>query len=181
MTDTQYFTDRDERYGRTERKHLTLTREAIEAIEGWADAHDLYFSVAVETLAMIGLGQKSAETLPRLVSNLLERTLNRHFNRFAKLIAYAAIASEESSRKTDVLLLQQIWQEARQDPDNFIRNMHVSLDPGAQPDARVRALRDRLRTEAHEEAAERLRKPLAEEERLLQRAADGERAGGGER
>jgi hypothetical protein len=181
VTDTQYFTDRDERYGRTERKHVTLTREAIDAIEGWADSHGLYFSVAVETLAMMGLGQQSAETLPRLVNNLLERSLNRHFNRFAKLIAYAAIAAEETSRKTDVLLLQQIWQQARQDPEHFIRNMHVSLDPAAQPDARVRALRDRLRAEAHEEAEARLRKPLAEEERLLSRAADGETAGGGAR
>lgn len=181
MTDNPYPTDRDERYGRTERKHVTLTREAIEAIEAWADREGLYFSVAVETLAMMGLGRQSAETLPRLVSNLLERALNRHFNRFAKLIAYAAIAAEETSRKTDVLLLQQIWQEARQDPEAFIHNMHVSLDPNAQPDARVRALRDRLRAEAHEEAAVRLRKPLAEEERLLQRAADGGAAGGGGR
>lgn len=181
MTDDPYLIERDERYGRTERKHLTLTREAIEAIEEWAGAHGLYFSVAVETLAMMGLGRASAETLPRLVSNLLERSLNRHFNRFAKLIAYAAIAAEETSRKSDILLLQQIWQEARQDPDHFIHNMHVSLDPDARPDAQVRALRDRLRAEAHEEAAARLRKPLAEEERLLGRAAaagpteDGER------
>jgi hypothetical protein len=181
VTDNPYPTDRDERYGRTERKHVTLTHEAIEAIEAWAGRQGLYFSVAVETLAMMGLGRQTAETLPRLVNNQLERALNRHFNRFAKLIAYAAIAAEETSRKTDVLLLQQIWQEARQDPDNFIRNMHVSLDPAAQPDARVRALRDRLRAEAREEAEERLRKPLAEEERLLSRAADGETAGGGAR
>ena len=181
MTDIHYFTDRDERYGRTERKHLTMTREAIDAIERWAESHGLYFSVAVETLAMMGLGHESAETLPRLVSNLLERSLNRHFNRFAKLIAYAAIAAEETSRKTDVLLLQQIWQEARRDPDNFIRNMHVSLDPATQPDARVRALRDRLRAEAHEEAEARLRKPLAEEERLLERTADEQAGAEGER
>jgi uncharacterized membrane-anchored protein YjiN (DUF445 family) len=181
MTDKRHPGDREARYGRTERKNLTLTREAIEAIGAWAGAHGLYFSVAVETLAMIGLGQQSAETLPRLVSNLLERSLNRHFNRFAKLIAYAAIAAEETSRKTDVLLLQQIRHEARQDPDRFIRNMHVSLDPGVQPDARVRALRDQLRTEAREEAIERLRKPLAEEERLLQRAGAGQPDEEGER
>lgn len=181
MTDNQYPTDRTERYGRTERKHLTLTRESIEAIEVYADSHGLFFSVAIETLAMMGLRQQSAETLPRLVSNMLERALNRHFNRFAKLIAYAAISAEETSRKTDILLLQQIWQEARRDPDGFIRNMQVSLDPQIHPDASVRALRDQLRNEAHEEAAERLRKPLAEEERLLQRAADGETTEGGER
>ena len=169
MTDNHHPGDREARYGRTERKNLTLTREAIEALQEWADTHGLYFSVAVETLAMIGLGQQSAETLPRLVSNLLERSLNRHFNHFAKLIAYAAIAAEEASRKTDILLLQQIWQEAQHDPDHFLRHMHISLDPEVQPDARVRALRDQLRTEAREEAVERLRKPLAEEERLLQR------------
>lgn len=165
---------RSERYGRTQKKTLTLTREAIEAIEAWAEAHDLYFSVAIESLAMMGLGRKSAETLPRLVTNLLERTLNRQFNRFAKLLSLAAMAAEEANWKADALLLQHIWREARQDPEGFMGNMTVSVDPGDRPAAQTRRLRDQLRRDAHEEAVQRLKQPLAVNDALLER--DGEEA-----
>lgn len=160
---------RSERYGRTQKKTLTLTQEAIEAIESWAEAHDLYFSVAIESLAMMGLGRQSAETLPRLVANLLERTLNRQFNRFAKLLSLAAIAAEEANWKADALLLQHIWREARQDPDGFTGNLAVSMDPADRPAARSRQLRDQLRKEAHEDAVQRLKQPLAANEALLER------------
>lgn len=77
------FQGRDDRYGKTIRKNLTLTQEAIEAIEAYAERHNLYFSVAVETLAMMSLGRETAETLPRLTANLLERLMLWQFNRFA--------------------------------------------------------------------------------------------------
>jgi hypothetical protein len=167
---------RSERYGRTQKKTLTLTREAIEAIEAWSEAHDLYFSVAIETLAMVGLGRRSVETLPRLVTNLLERTLNRQFNRFAKLLSLAAIAAEEANWKADALLLQHIWREARQDPEGFMDNMTVSVDPADRPAAQTRRLRDQLRKDAHEEAVQRLKQPLAANDVLLER--DGEEPDG---
>jgi hypothetical protein len=177
---TQTDTTRQERYGITRKKNISITESAHTQIEEWAGENDMYFSVAIETLALLGLGIDDAARLPRLVSSVLEKSLNRHFRRFAKLISYAAIAAEETSRKSDILLLQQIWQQARQDPEHFIRNMQVSLERSIQPDARVRALRDQLSAEAHEEAVKRLRQPLAEEARLLQREADGSAGGGDE-
>ena len=143
MPDNLIQENREDRYGKTERKHVSLMTETIEAVQAYADRHGLYFSVAVESLVLMGLQQAPAETLPRLVNNLLERALNRQFNRFAKLIAYAAIAAEEVNYKTDVLLLQTIWREARLDPERFHVNMAVSLDPNRQPDARARVAQAR--------------------------------------
>lgn len=167
MTDIPIHESRQDRYGKTEKKTLTLTNEAIDSIQAYADRHGLYFSVAIESLALIGLGQATAETLPRLVANLLERTLNWQFNRFAKLLSQAIIAAEEVNYKTDVLLLQTIWREARLDPNNFIENMQVSADPRARLAAQARQIRDEMCDDAHAAAVARLKEELGEKDLLL--------------
>ena len=167
MTDIPIQENREDRYGKTERKNLTLTSEMVEAVQAYADRHDLYFSVAIETLALMGLGHATAESLPRLVANLLERIFNRQFNRFAKLLSYAAISAEEANEKVDFLILQLFRREARLDPDNFVVNMHVSTDSNSQPDAQVRLVKDDLCAGIHQDAVAHLRKPLRDIIELL--------------
>ena len=135
MTEIQIQENREDRYGKTERKNLTLTNEMVEAVQAYADRHGLYFSVAIETLALMGLGHTAAESFPRLVANLLERIFNRQFNRFAKLLSYTAISAQEANEKVDFLILQLFRREAQQNPDNFINAMgkidvgqHVPVD-----------------------------------------------------
>ena len=154
--------NRADRYGKTERKNLTLTSEAIEAVQAYAERHGLYFSVAIESLALLGLGQLSADALPRLIGNLLERLFNRQFNRFAKLLSYTAIAAEEVNYKSDVLLLQTIWREARLDPQHFTEKIGVSNDPSQQPDALTRQILDELCADAHAKAVAHLKKPMGD-------------------
>lgn len=167
MTEIPIQENREDRYGKTERKNLTLTAAAVEAVQAYADRHGLYFSVAIESLALMGLGQATADALPRLIANLLERAFNRQFNRFAKLLSYAALSAEEASAKTDFLILQLFRREAQQDPDNFTDIMGVSTDPHKQPDAQVRLIKENLCAEIHQEAIARLRKPLRETVSLL--------------
>jgi hypothetical protein len=159
---------RDDRYGKTERKNLTLTTEAMDAIQAYADRHGLYFSVAIESLALIGLGRTTAETLPRLVTNWLERVVRQQFNRLARLLSAMAIVAGEVNHKADVMLLQTIWREARLDPANFTANMQVSIDLQDQPDGLARQIRDEICLLAHEKALERLKKPLGENDKLWQ-------------
>jgi hypothetical protein len=172
LIDIPIHESREKRYGKTQRKHISLTLPAIETINAYADRHGLYFSVAVETLALMGLGNTTAEALPQLVANLLERVFNKQFNRFAKLITYAAIASEETSYKTDLLFLQTVWREAQRDPKHFIANMQVSADPAVQPDAAVREIRDDMSADAHDYAVVRLRRPLKELIAILSEEVD---------
>ncbi|HRQ42673.1 MAG TPA: hypothetical protein PLD25_32570 [Chloroflexota bacterium] len=167
MTDMPIHESRQDRYGKTEKKTLTLTNEAIDTVQAYADRHGLYFSVAIESLALMGCGQATAETLPRLVANLLERTLNWQFNRFARLLCQAVIAAEEVNYKADILLLQTIWREARLDPHNFMENMQVSADPRARLDAQARQIRDEMGDNAHAAAVARLKEELDEKEILL--------------
>lgn len=173
MTDTPIHESRQERYGKTEKKTVTLTNEAIETIQNYAKEHHLYFSVALESLALMSLGQTTAETLPRLVANLLERTINWQFNRFARLLSQAVIAVEEVNYKADTLLLQTIWREARWDPTNFVENVTVRAYPEAKLDARARQLRDDICAAAHEIAVARLKQALGEEEPLLPKEVTG--------
>jgi hypothetical protein len=151
------FQGRDDRYGKTIRKNLTLTQEAIEAIEDYADRHNLYFSVAVETLAMMALGRNTAETLPRLTANLLERLMLWQFNRFATLMAETIAVTEAVNFKTDFLIMQTLWREARLDPQGFTEKMLVSCKPDVEPDNQVRRLHEELKETAQQAGWARLK------------------------
>ena len=151
------FQGRDDRYGKTIRKNLTLTQEAIEAIEAYAERHNLYFSVAVETLAMMSLGRETAETLPRLTANLLERLMLWQFNRFATLMAETIAVTEAVNFKADFLIMQTLWREARLDPQGFTEKMLVSCKPEVEPDNQVRKLHEELKETAQQAGWARLK------------------------
>lgn len=151
------FQGRDDRYGKTIRKNLTLTQEAIEAIEAYAEQHNLYFSVAVETLALMSLGRETAETLPRLTANLLERLMLWQFNRFATLMAETIAVTEAVNFKADFLIMQTLWREARLDPQGFTEKMLVSCKPEVEPDNQVRRLHEELKETAQQAGWARLK------------------------
>jgi hypothetical protein len=148
---------REERYGKTVRKHISLTPESVTAIEIYASQYDISFSAALESLALLGLGNRSAETLPRLLTGLLDSILNRYLGRYARLSSQAVMAAEEANTKADFLVLQTLWREARQDPDGFEEKLGVSLNPDVQPDRRVRELQQQVKDLAQTAAIERLR------------------------
>ena len=142
--------EREARYGKTGRKHISLTLEAMGDIQAYADRHKLYFSVAIESLALMGLGNNKAESLPRMVSNLLERAISQQFNRFATILSKIIISAEETNDKTSLLLLQLIREAAQQDPTHFANNLIVSKNPIVEPDATVRQMKDAVCNDAHE-------------------------------
>ena len=162
MTTLPIHEDRQARYGRTEKKMVTLTTEAIEAIQAYASAHNLYFSVAVESLSLMGLGKEAADSYPRVLSNIIERTLTYQFGRFAKMLSLTVLSAEEANYKADVLLLQMIGQAERLDPEHFLEKMQFSSEPDVQPDATVRQLRDGIKDDARQLAVARMKRPLAE-------------------
>jgi len=162
MTTLPIHEDRQARYGRTEKKTLTLTTEAIEAIQAYANGHNLYFSVAVESLSLMGLKGEMAEVYPRYLSSVLERAFARQFGRFAKMLSLTVLSAEEANFKADVLLLQMIGHAERLDPEHFLEKLRFSSEPDVQPDARVRQLRDDIIDDAREWAVARMKQPLAE-------------------
>jgi hypothetical protein len=151
----------EDRYGKTMRKNVTLTHEAIEAIKIYAKAKELNFSVAIETLALIGLGHRTAESLPRMAAEMLENIVARYFERQTRLSALALMAAEEANFKADFLVLQTLWREARLDPEGFAGNMTVSLKPDAEPDARARQLLSEIKALAQAGGLKRLKESPA--------------------
>jgi hypothetical protein len=173
---------RQERYGVTRRKNITITESAHQQIEEWAEANGAYFSVAIETLALIGLGVEDAALLPRLVENTVERVFQRQFHRLAKLLAATAIAAAETNLKVDALLLQLIRREAAADPERFVKNMTVSSDPAERLAARIRQMRDDMKAMTHAQAVAQLKPSLKDVLLLLdwEESAPGETEGEGD-
>ena len=168
---------RAERYGLTRKKNITITESAHDQIEAWAQANNCYFSVAIETLALIGMGNEDATLLPRLVENAVERILNWQFHRMAKLLSMTALSAAEANLKVDALLLQLIRQEASADADHFVANMTVSSDPVDRRARRIRRMRDDIRALAHQQALEQLKRPLEQIDDLLSPDGDEEVSG----
>lgn len=166
MTEEQLDTTRKARYGLTRRTHISVTHPAYDQIQAWAQQQGLSFSAALEALALIGLGQETAEQLPLLISSLLERLLARQFNRFAKLLSLAVLSAEEANVKVDTLLLNLIRQEAQADPTQFVQNMTVSTDTHDQTAAQIRQLREGIKSHAQATALKRLKQPLQPSECL---------------
>jgi hypothetical protein len=160
-------TTREARYGVTRKKHITVTLEGHDRIEAWAEGQGLSFSAAIEALALLGMDTDAATAFSILATGLLERIIGQQFNRFAKLLSQAAIASEATSWKADALLLNLIRREALADPEHFVRNMAVSTDPEDLLAARIRQMRDEMKRMAHEAAVSHLQKRIDEVEMLM--------------
>ncbi len=167
MTDNQSDATRKARYGVTRRTHISVTHTAYDQIQTWADEQGISFSAAMESLALIGLGQDTAVQLPLLINSLLERLVKGQFNRFAKLLSLAVLSSEEANVKADMMLLKLIRQEAQANPSHFVPSMRVSTDPPNQPAMQIRKLREGMQRHAQEAALKRLKRPLSSHERLI--------------
>lgn len=160
-------TSRKVRYGATRRTHVSVTHLAYDQIQEWADKQGISFSAAIESLALIGLGQETAELLPLLISGLMERLLARQFNRFAKLLSLAALSAEEANGKIDTMLLNLVRQEAVADPARFVTNMSVSSDPQDRTAVQIRKLRDDMKRNAQAASLKRLKRKLQPDETLI--------------
>ncbi len=79
-------------------KNVTLTREAREKIQEFADSHYLSFSAAIEWLALTGLGMPSREAVELVMISTIEAVMRQQYNRFAKLNAFAAMEAGQAAR-----------------------------------------------------------------------------------
>lgn len=154
----------EDRYGKTSRKHVTLTNDAIEMIEMYASCHNVTFSVAIETLAILGLNGEATQSLSRVLAGMVDSILNRYLEHQANLSAQSVQAAEEASTKIDFLVLQTFWREARQNPKGFEEEMGVSTLDNDQPDRRVRELQHHIKELAQAAGVERLRRHMVDAE-----------------
>lgn len=154
--------DSQKRYGQTSKKMVSLTHEGRKQIQKFANAHDMSFSAAIETMALIGMKADLTDLLIPLLKEITDKALQRNFNRMAKLGMIAAFESALAHDLIRMILLQLIRQEAVHIPNNFEDRMVVSYDPEDELDSRIRALYEEMRELASRRAQRIMRTPVAE-------------------
>lgn len=157
-----------ERSGFTRKKTITLTDDGRDQIQAFAAAHDMTFSAAIETLALVGLEADLTTLLVPLINSSVSMGMQRQFNRMAKLGLLAAAEAAMAHDLTTMLLLQQIRQEAAKHPQDFEEIMQVGQGDRTTQDGRIRAVYQDMRTVARERQRALLKKPLQELVMLLQ-------------
>ncbi|MCA9947402.1 MAG: hypothetical protein KC449_28180, partial [Anaerolineales bacterium] len=151
-----------DRSGSTRKKTITLTDAGREQIQAFAKKHQMTFSAAIETLALIGMEADLTTLLVPLIHNSVERGMQRQFNRIAKLGLLAAAEAAMAHDLTTMLLLQQIRQEAVNHPQDFEAIMAVGQGDKTTLDGRIRAIYKEMRTVARGRQRTLLKKPLRE-------------------
>lgn len=150
------------RYGCTQKKMVSLTDDGRQQIQAFADAHQLTFSAAIESLALIGMQADLTVLLVPLLREVVDKALQRNFNRMAKLGLLGAAEAAMAHDLVTVLLLQLIRQEAAQHPADFEERLLVSYDPADELDGRIRATYNDIRRLAQERQQKLLKAPLRE-------------------
>lgn len=154
--------DSQKRYGQTKKKMVSLTHEGRKQIQKFADAHDMSFSAAIETMALIGMKADLTDLLIPLLKEITDKALQRNFNRMAKLGMIAAFESALVHDLIRMILLQLIRQEAIRFPNDFEDRMVVSYDSDVALDDRIRALYREMRELASRRAQRIMRTPVTE-------------------
>ncbi len=154
--------DTQQRYGRTAKKMITLTQTGREQIQQFADAHGMNFSATIESLALIGMKADLTALLIPLLREVVDKAMQRNFNRIAKLSLIGAAEAAMAHDLATMLLLQLIRQEALANPHDFEEVMQVSHDLADDLDARMRALYNEARQLAHTRQQRILKTPLAD-------------------
>jgi hypothetical protein len=148
------------RYGKTQRKTVTLTKKGHGQIHAFAQSHQMTFSAAIETLALIGMKADLTTLLVPLLQDVVDKTLQRNFNRLAKLSLLAAAEAAMAHDLSTMLLLQVVRLEAVQHPQDFENRLGVSYAPDDMLDARIRAIYDEMRGLARQRQQRVLKRPL---------------------
>ena len=105
MLDTQ-----QQRYGHTAKKMISLTHEGRETIQQFADAHGMNFSATIESLALIGMKADLTDLLIPLLREVVDKAMQRNFNRIAKL---SLIAAAEAAMTHDIATMLLVTNHSR--------------------------------------------------------------------
>jgi len=152
--------DGQRRYGNTRKKMISLTHEGREQIQRFADVQEMNFSATIETLALIGMKSDLAKTLIPLLREVVDKAIQRNFNRIAKLSLIGAAEATMAHELSTMLLLQFIRSEAYAHPEDFEERIPVSHVEEDLLDARIRQMYSEARGVARTRQQRVLKTPL---------------------
>jgi hypothetical protein len=151
----------------TQPKTVCLTGPGQAKIQAWADANDLNFSAAIETLALLGLDdERSDHIIPALRATTLQG-IRLAFNRLARLLSDMAMEAAMARAMSEGVMLQLIREVAADHPDDFEAVMSVRRDSKRTADVRIRRFHEVIKASMKEEAIQRLRNPVVRAQEVL--------------
>lgn len=152
------------------KKTMYYTPEGYDAIKAYAEEQGITISSATETLALIALDSDIAMTLLPAVASIITTQMNRAQNRFAKLLATAAIeagAAKHTSHQIYWLLLMQAMDDKVSfdngrvpTPEAFANQFSVNPD-SAEGKALIAQLQ-RSKARSRYRAVKTLKQPIRE-------------------
>jgi hypothetical protein len=154
--------DSQQRYGHTAKKMITLTHEGRAQIQQFAEAHGMNFSATIESLALIGMKADLTDLLIPLLREVVDKAMQRNFNRIAKLSLLGAAESSMAHDMATMLFLQFIRSEAYAHPADFEERLMVSYEAEDALDARIRQMYGEARKVARARQQRVLKTPLTE-------------------
>ena len=162
----------ERRSDKTYPKRIYLTEFGRIKIEAWAETHNINFSAAIETLALMGLEDNRADyAIPAVRATTLQG-IQLAFNRLARLLSIIAMDSAVNRMANEAVLLQLIRELADEHPDDFEAIMRVPRDSQRTRDMRIRQFHDDVKMNMSQSAAQKLRQPVTDFEQLLRDASD---------
>jgi hypothetical protein len=160
-----------ERRGRrpetTYSKHVRLTEFGRAKIEAWASENRINFSAAIETLALLGLGDERSSFIVPALRETTQQGIRLSFNRLARLLSDIAIEAAASRTMSEGIMLQLIRELAAAYPDDFEAIMRVPRNSRSQSDIRVRQFHDDLKEHVEQESIRRLQRSISRVDELL--------------
>ncbi len=85
------------RRAKTSRKSIRLTDDGRARIQAWADEQGVSFSAAMESLALLGMGEDAAVAFAPLMVSAVRFEVQRQMNRLATIAARGAIESDAAA------------------------------------------------------------------------------------
>ena len=92
-------------------KNCTFSETTIAYIEQYAKRHDMYFSHAIEALALMSLRETRMLGITQVLQTVIQQEIRRQYNRIAKLCAYTAIQAGTAKEAAQALYWWMILQE----------------------------------------------------------------------
>lgn len=151
-------------------KKVTLSEEVIGYVSEYAKTVGLSFSKATELLLLRSLENEKAHEmgLVLLIGQAVRREATFHYNRLAKLIAYAGLEAGMAKEAAHQLLFIKLLETAREVPQVELLDGRLSVNPDSPTGKQIVSSYKRRQETFRTKAVKTMKKPIPELTEILE-------------
>ena len=145
-------------------KKVTLSEEVIGYVSEYAKTLGLSFSMATELLLLRSLENEKAHEmgLALLIGHTVRREATFHYNRLAKLIAYAGLEAGAAKEAAQQLVFIKLLETARELPQVELLDGRLSVNPDSPAGKQIVSSYKRRQETFRTRAVKTMKKPIPE-------------------